>query len=117
MGYLRMRRFERVAVEVPVCVTTPSQGMFADQARTVDVGEGGCLFVGREFFGTGRILTVDLMIERRPLRAIAKVLYEYRNGAGEVCSGVEFQFLSDDHAQRLREFVEARAKSERRAIA
>lgn len=117
MTLQRMRKFERIAVNLPVYVSTPSQGHATESVRARELGEGGCLLLGTDFFGVGRILTLDIAMGSRPVRAIAKVLYEYRNGAGEVCSGAEFQFVSEDNSHRLQHYVGERLEDDRVVIA
>ena len=109
-----MRRYLRVPVERPVYVTTPADGLRSRAIWSHELGEGGCLLVGDTFFGVGRILVVDIVLDgRRPVRAIGKVLYEYRDLTTRVCSGVEFQFIEGEHLDNLRCYISMRLPAER----
>ena len=101
-----LRRFPRVPVERPVYVTTPAEGMRGRTLLSHELGEGGCLLIGDDFFGTGRILLLDIVLDaKRPARAIGKVLYEYRSLNGNVCSGVAFDYVEDEHLRRLKDYI------------
>lgn len=108
-----LRRYIRVPVERPVFVTTPSDGQRAVSVWSFELGEGGCLLVGDTFFGVGRVLIVDLMLDsRRPVRAIGKVLYEYRDLNVRVCSGLEFQYIDGEHLESLKDYIQHRSPQE-----
>lgn len=109
-----LRRHVRVPVERPVYVTTPADGIRSQAVWSFELGEGGCLLVSDQFFGVGRILIVDIQLDsRRPVRAIAKVLYEYRDLNHRVCSGVEFQYVEGEHLEALKSYIMHRLPTER----
>lgn len=111
---LDLRRYIRVPVERPVYVSTPAEGLKSQALWSFELGEGGCLLVSDNFFGVGRILIIDIMLDsRRPVRAIGKVLYEYRDLNQRVCSGVEFQYIDGEHLDQIKNFVNTRMPPER----
>lgn len=104
-----MRRYERIPVERPVYVTTPAEVSSVGRAYSHDLSEGGCLLVGRDFFGKGRVLILDIFLaSSQPARAIGKIIHEFRNLNGTVSSGVEFQYMGDDHRGMISEYVNGR---------
>lgn len=112
--HLGVRRFARVPVERPVYVTTPLEGFKPTTILSFELGEGGCLLASEDFFGVGRIIIIDIFLEsRRPVRAIGKVLYEYRDLNQRVFSGVEFQYLDHEHQEALKNYVAMRTLPER----
>lgn len=111
---LGTRRFARVPVERPVYVTTPADSYKSSNILSFELGEGGCLLASEDFFGTGRIIIIDIFLEsRRPVRAIGRVLYEYRDLNNRVCSGVEFEYLEGEHLEALRNYISMRLPPER----
>lgn len=111
---LGTRRFARVPVERPVYVTTPADSYKSSSILSFELGEGGCLLASDHFFGTGRIIIIDIFLEsRRPVRAIGRVLYEYRDLNQRVCSGVEFEYLEGEHREALKNYVAMRMPQEK----
>lgn len=101
-----MRRHARIPVERPVLVKTPAEGEGGESAYSHDLSEGGCLLVGRDFFGKGRILILDIFLNtKKPARAIGKIIHEFRNMNGTVSSGVEFQYMGDEHKDMLNGYI------------
>lgn len=101
-----MRRYVRVPVERPVYVSSPAEKATHGTVWSHELGEGGCLLVSDEFYGVGRILIVDIVLDTtRPVRAIGKVLYEYRDLKARVCTGIGFQYVDKDQQRRLRDYI------------
>ncbi len=97
MAYHRERKSARFEIESTIFVSTPSHGPATEKVKSIDLCLRGSLLVGEEFYGVGRVLTLDIVIEnsRQPVRAISKVVHEYRDLEGRICTGVEFLFISD----------------------
>lgn len=110
-----MRRFDRVAVDAKAQISTPLMGDTTIDASLVQLGKGGGLLASDLFMGVGRVITVDLAMKNHPVRAIAKVLYEYRNPAGKVNAGIGFEYMNESHGSRLNDFLDTKLEKSQTA--
>jgi Tfp pilus assembly protein PilZ len=102
------RRFDRIALKAGAEISTPLMGDTTISASMIQLGKGGGLLACDLFMGIGRIITVDIAVHNRPVRAIAKVLYEYRNLTGKIHTGIGFEYMDDEHDCHLREFIDVK---------
>lgn len=102
-----VRRFHRITTDSKAYITTPMMDDDSIGATLVQLGLGGGLLQHTDYLGVGRIVTLDLFIDKRPVRAIAKVLYEYREAAGDIQSGFCFEYIDSSHSCRLNDFIDA----------
>jgi hypothetical protein len=102
-----IRRYDRITVDTKAFISTPMMGESTLNASLIQLGKGGGLLSSPSFLGVGRIITVDLGIHKRPVRAIAKVLYEYRNLTGDVHAGFSIEYMDGKHGFRMHEFIDS----------
>ena len=59
-----VRRFDRIFVDLPAYISTPLMGHNTICATLVQLGKGGGLLESRTFMGTGRVITLDIAIDK-----------------------------------------------------
>ena len=103
------RRYQRVKTDTRAVIRTPSIGEDGLEAKVSELGLGGCMIRTPSPFGVGRVIQVSLDLGAREIRAVARILYEWRERRSEagVFSGMEFLFLNPEDRIEINAFVEA----------
>ncbi len=72
---------------------------------TIELGTGGCLLTSSRPLGIGRVMVMSITLEKKPVKAIGKVLYEYPTKGGNISSGIEFIYVDTEDNEALTQFV------------
>ncbi|PLX42455.1 MAG: hypothetical protein C0609_09480 [Deltaproteobacteria bacterium] len=100
------RRFQRIRTDAEAKISAPIMGGVPERARVGELGLGGCLFYTEEKIGVGRMFMLYLNLNGREVSAVVKVLYDYVNDEGKVCSGAEFLDVEDEDLAVLSGFID-----------
>ncbi|PLX38873.1 MAG: hypothetical protein C0608_11890 [Deltaproteobacteria bacterium] len=100
------RRFQRIRTDAEAKISAPIMGGVPDKARVGELGLGGCLFHTEERIGVGRMFMLYLNLAGREVSAVVKILYDYVNEDGMVCSGAEFLDVEDEDLAVLTGFID-----------
>lgn len=106
--YDQVRRYPRIKIEMPVQATFTSEHGAEQNLRAVELGQGGCLLRGSDYFGNGCLISLQLDLPERTMRTVAKILYEFPDRSGRICSGVQFLSLEEPDFHHLGEFISDR---------
>lgn len=100
-----VREHKRVYVTVPVTVSCPSDGDGPRSLCTRQLGLGGCMISGSEYLREGRVVLLEFDLHGNHARAVAQVLYEYRDRDGTVQTGMKFVEMEPADGARLDRFI------------